>query len=250
MSASGGKITRPDRPGAGPSGRRSATPRGRDRAPAGRRPAPAPDRNRTAPLDHVAGELGPRHPLQPTHLGRVGTSGTVDGPDVDGAQLVLDHAVQLGAVGEAGQHQSQVAGLDTELLGGPPRDGLPDRLAGCRVTAHRVGPQARERRLVRRPPCDEQRAVAAEEIGREGEVERRARVVDRGLRRDPDRLTRRVDENDLLSHPAALRSVSLPPTPTPYALGPCHPPGDSTVSPGRGPVALGSAASPPIEEES
>jgi len=71
-------------------------------------------------------------------------------------------------------------------------------LAGRRVAARRVGPDAREGGLRERTLGHEERAGVVEEVDREGEVERGVGVVHRRLGRRADGLAGGGDEDDEL----------------------------------------------------
>jgi hypothetical protein len=164
---------------------------------------------------HVGGgrdgrrELVPGDPRPLRDLVRVGTGVSLgDVPRVDGADLVLDDAGGVdGAVPELGKEGDQRADCEPQLLPDPaPRrvfEGLP--CAG--VPAAGVRPDAGPGLLAQRPSGEQHLTARVEEVGGEGEVQRRGRGVHLGAWGGADRAPGVIDEDDVVR--AVLVRVKL-----------------------------------------
>ena len=150
-------------------------------------------------------ELGGRPQLLPRNPGVVHDLVAVGAHRPDGAgaehraHLVLDHAVGGDRdVAEVGQHAAQIGDLDAEFLPYPPGDRIGHRLAGRRVPAAGVRPDAGERLLVQRAAGQQHGAGVVEQIAGERQMQRRGGVVDVGLGRRADRAALVVEQDHQL----------------------------------------------------
>ena len=135
----------------------------------------------------------------PTSLGS-GAGRPGEPAQVDRADLVLHDAAELRPVAVTGQGRPDVGDPQAELERGAPGDRGGVVLVRAGMAAHRVGPHARERRLVLGPPGDQQAAGVVEEVGGEGPVQRRLAVVHLRLGQRADRRPVVVDQDDQLLH--------------------------------------------------
>ena len=122
------------------------------KAPAGRstaaRDAPAPGAEPVGTVGHPLGKLCHRHPRHAVELRRVRPRLGREPGGVDGADLVLHRAVgHHRAVPEVRQHESHLADRAPELVAGPARHGIRNVLAGGRMAAEGVRPDAGPRAL-------------------------------------------------------------------------------------------------------
>jgi hypothetical protein len=129
-------------------------------------------------------ELIPVHPPGLGDLGRVGCGRRVGVGRVYRADLVLQYAVvHPGLVAKPGQDEDELCRVDPELLPQPTAHAVCDRLAGLRMPAAGVGPDARPGALGLGPPGQQELAGLVEQVGREGQMQRRLAVMDDRLGR-------------------------------------------------------------------
>jgi hypothetical protein len=129
-------------------------------------------------------ELIPVHPAGLGDLVPVGRGCRVGVDGVHRADLVLQHAVSHpGLVAEPGQDQHEFRRADPEFLPQPAAHAVGDRLAGQRMPAAGVGPDARPGELGLGPPGQQELAGLVEQVRGEGQMQRGLAVMDDRLGR-------------------------------------------------------------------
>ena len=123
----------------------------------------------------------------------------MDSAEQAGDRTVLEDFLNgLGNERSNRQH-GEVADLQAEFLLGTAGDGVLEGLVRARVTAETVGPHAGPRALAERAAGHQNRAVSAEDVARERQVQRRVSVVHLRLQRRADRLARLAEDIDEVS---------------------------------------------------